>query len=42
MSTVFSIVISGASGTLGWAVDEESAAGLAGSGKEKEKEFFIL
>lgn len=40
MSTVFSVVISGASGTLCWAVDEPGADGLAGSGKEKEKPFF--
>lgn len=40
MSTVFSIVISGASGTLCWAVDQRSAGAMAGPGKRKEKPFF--
>lgn len=40
MSTVFSIVISGSSGTLCWAMGERSAGALAGPGKEKEKPFF--
>lgn len=37
---MFSIVISGASGTLCCAVDEASAGCLAGNGKEREKPFF--
>lgn len=42
MSTVFSIVISGASGTLCWAVDERSAGALAGPENEKEKPILVL